>query len=164
MKNLFLISILLLSFSCFSQSCIPILSEDKNYINNLDGTTTDPSTGLMWQRCPIGTNWENGSCAGNPIPMDWQTALFESRKSRLLGYSDWRLPNLKELLSIVDFNCDSPAINEQYFNVFQTNKYWTSTPIINYGGSVYSVSFGQGGGFYNTGNDYTHYIRLVRYK
>jgi hypothetical protein len=62
--------------------------------DNRDGTITDGATGLIWSRQDSGTG------------MDWQAALAwvqEKNNKRFLGHNDWRLPNAKELQSIVDY-------------------------------------------------------------
>jgi hypothetical protein len=59
-----------------------------------DGTITDRATGLMWAKSDSGHG------------MDWETALAwvqRKNRERYLGYQDWRLPNAKELQSIVDY-------------------------------------------------------------
>ena len=84
----------------------------KNYDRNLfqdngDGTISDLATGLMWAK-------EDSS-----FGMDWQSALDWVQKMNSavhLGYGDWRLPNAKEMQSIVDYDrspqsTNSPAIS-----------------------------------------------------
>jgi len=62
-----------------------------NFVDNNDGTITDNATGLMWQQADDG------------IARDWQNALSYAETLTLSDYSDWRLPNAKELQSIVDY-------------------------------------------------------------
>ncbi len=62
-----------------------------NFIDNGDGTITDRTTALMWQQN------DNGS------GKNWQDALAYAESLELAGYDDWRLPNAKELHSIVDY-------------------------------------------------------------
>jgi len=59
--------------------------------DNGDGTVTDSLTRLMWQK-------------GENERMDWYAALRSSKEMRLAGHSDWRLPNLKELNSILNLD------------------------------------------------------------
>ncbi|MFH0753804.1 MAG: DUF1566 domain-containing protein [Candidatus Omnitrophota bacterium] len=59
--------------------------------DNADGTVTDPLTGLMWQK-------------GENERMDWYAALKACKDMNLGGHSDWRLPNLKELNSILNLS------------------------------------------------------------
>ncbi len=62
-----------------------------HFVDNGDGTITDTATGLMWQK--------DDSQKG----MDWGDALAYAEKLKLAGHDDWRLPNAKELQSIVDY-------------------------------------------------------------
>jgi hypothetical protein len=61
------------------------------YIDNQDGTISDIATGLMWQKSDDGKS------------RDWKEALLYAKNLTLAGKSDWRLPNIKELQSIVDY-------------------------------------------------------------
>lgn len=74
------------------------------FVDNRDGTISDLATGLMWQQA------DDGSAR------NWQDALAYSENLELAGYTDWRLPNAKELQSIVDYTRSpdataSPAID-----------------------------------------------------
>ncbi len=62
------------------------------FVDNGDGTITDKATGLMWAK--------EDSQKG----MDWQSALQYAENSELAGHSDWRLPNVKELQGIVNYD------------------------------------------------------------
>lgn len=78
-----------------------------NFINNNNGTITDNATGLMWQQSDDG------------ITRDWQNALSYAENLSLGNHSDWRLPNAKELQSIVDYSrspsaTNSPAIDPMF--------------------------------------------------
>jgi len=100
-----------------------------NFVDNNDGTISDLATGLMWQKADDGT------------PRDWQGALAYAESLSLAGYSDWRLPNIKELQSIVDYTrcpsvSNSAAINPMFVtttisdpdgNPGQYPYYWSGT-------------------------------------
>jgi hypothetical protein len=84
--------------------------------------------------------------------MDWLEALEYANESELAGYSDWRLPNSKELESLVDYEkTDFPAIDTDYFNTTVTDfdyvddsyYVWTSTTQGDFKYSACYVSFGQ---------------------
>ena len=62
-----------------------------SYQDNGDGTMTDRDTGLMW------TKADSGGTA------NWEKALGYPKKLKYARYDDWRLPNAKELQSIVDY-------------------------------------------------------------
>lgn len=63
-----------------------------DFLDNGDGTISDAATGLMWMQ------------NDNAEALDWEDALSYSENMEFAGYSDWRLPNIKELLSIVDYS------------------------------------------------------------
>jgi hypothetical protein len=124
------------------------------FIDNGDGTVTDVSTGLMWAR------------TDSALGMTWQEALgwVQARNAaNHLGHNDWRLPNAKELHSLVnyenapDFN-GMPAIDTRFFDCTAiTNEngeadypyYWTSTTHAGYsptgsaGGQAVYIPFGR---------------------
>ena len=102
-----------------------------NFVDNGDGTITDEATGLMWSKYDSG------------FGMTWEEALAwvqQKNEENYLGYNDWRLPNAKELQSIVDYTrspdtTNSPAIDPIFECSPITNEgnqtdypyYWTST-------------------------------------
>jgi hypothetical protein len=63
------------------------------------GTVTDNLTGLMWAKD-----------ADAIRPEDWEDALAYCNALILGGHDDWRLPNVKELLSLIDFGKNNPAL------------------------------------------------------
>ncbi len=84
-----------------------------NFIDNHDGTITDLSTGLMWMKYDSGYFKAGDNRDGK---LNWQQALDWAESLEYAGYSDWRLPNAKELQGIVDYTrspdiTDSPAID-----------------------------------------------------
>ncbi|CAN2043950.1 exported hypothetical protein [Candidatus Magnetomoraceae bacterium gMMP-13] len=97
-----------------------------NFVINGDGTITDTKTGLMWQQ------------ATAPNKMNWKDALAYCENLTLAGYSDWRLPDIKELASIVDLTRYMPAIDINYFPDTVSDFYWSS--VSNDQDGYYSVS------------------------
>lgn len=119
--------------------------------DNGGGTITDAATGLMWARD------DNG--AG----VTWEQALAwveQQNAANYLGYSDWRLPNAKELQSLVDYTrapdtTGSAAIDSLFNATAITNEagqadygfYWSSTTFLRADGSATDaayVAFGRG--------------------
>lgn len=85
------------------------------FADNGDGTLTDTRTGLMWLRCPLGQTWTGAACDGEPDYRDWPSALVAADGGVFAGFNDWRLPNIKELASIVEQRCRMPAQNASLF-------------------------------------------------
>ena len=94
--------------------------------NNGNGTISDEATGLMWQQT------DNGS------GIDWEHALAYAQtqnNANYLGHNDWRLPNSKELQSLVDYTRSPYATNPA--NVGPAiNALFSCTKIINAGGKA----------------------------
>ena len=108
---------------------------DDRYTDNGDGTISDAQTGLMWMQCSYGQTYDGGDtnadgliCEGSPTFGSWQQAFAWAADSTDYGYNDWRLPNIKELGSIVDFGSAKPAINQSIFPNTASGPYWSSTP------------------------------------
>ncbi len=70
-----------------------------HYIAYANGTALDTKTNLLWQRCSVGETWKGSNCTGEPKEYTWDEAMQLS--STLAGYSDWRLPTIDELGTLV---------------------------------------------------------------
>ncbi|MBJ6938275.1 DUF1566 domain-containing protein, partial [Vibrio cholerae] len=81
--------------------------------DNGDGTVTHHTTGLIWQRCSLGQSWDGTDCTGEATTFTWEEALAAAAQHTFAGRNDWRLPNKNELVSIVEYRCYRPAINNQ---------------------------------------------------
>ncbi|MBF0240196.1 MAG: DUF1566 domain-containing protein [SAR324 cluster bacterium] len=79
------------------------------------GTVLDKPRGLLWQQADDG------------ISRTWEGALSYCEGLDLGGYSDWRLPNIKELESITDDTRANPVINVTYFPTTKSSVYWSSS-------------------------------------
>lgn len=98
-----------------------------DFHDNRDGTVSDRATGLMWCK------------ADSKAGMDWPSALawIQARnREHYLGHDDWRLPNAKELQSIVDYQRAPETTRSAAIDpVFETSRlpdgefpfYWSST-------------------------------------
>jgi hypothetical protein len=124
------------------------------FVDNGDGTITDNATGLMWSKDDSGQG------------MDWEDALAwvrQKNEENYLGHNDWRLPNAKELQSIVDYTRSPGTTNSAAIDpVFRVTSiidergetnypfYWTSTTHADAaggGGAAVYVAFGEALGY-----------------
>ncbi len=89
-----------------------------------DGAVTDRATGLVWQKADSGKG------------LNWEAALAYAESLNLAGHDDWRLPNAKELQSIVDYGHapdatdrakQGPALNPVFKMGDPEAWYWTGT-------------------------------------
>lgn len=123
---------------------------NNDYVDNGNNTITDDSTGLQWMK--------NDSAQG----MIWLDALEYCEELNFAGYDDWRLPNAKELQSIVDYTrspdtTNSPAIDSIFQTSSITNEsgqldypfFWTSTTHASEmgGNTAAYISFGRAMGY-----------------
>ena len=92
--------------------------------------------------------------------MAWDAALTYCESLTLAGHADWRLPNRKELRSIVDYAKYNPAIDTSYFPDTLSSYYWSSTTGAYGSGNAWYVNFFDGSYFSNKSNAY--YVRAVR--
>jgi hypothetical protein len=114
-----------------SFSCALVLAQSQVCRNDIASTFTtwavvgdtiyDSSTGLSWERCVVGQTWTGSDCTGEPTPLPWASALTGAPVG-------WRLPNVKELESIIERRCVSPAASTIAFPNIPQTRHWTSTP------------------------------------
>ena len=138
-----------------------------DFTANGDGTVTHLKTGLMWKQCAEGLS---GAACGNgaATQMTWANALAAAvvaNSANFAGKSDWRLPNVKELNSIVETCGSFPAINTALFPNTPLGSgadSWSATTFVQNGASAWIVTFGSG--FENNGfkSFPLAYARLVR--
>jgi hypothetical protein len=134
------------SFSTWAQDCFDEqnlhTSSMKEFIIHDDGTTTHLPTGLMWKRCLQGIESDNADCnSGSALTLSWQGALEHVQELNsnggFAGYTDWRLPNPKELTSMIEYGCSKPSINLQVFPNMAEIRVWSSTISENIAGERY---------------------------
>ena len=121
-----------------------------------DGSeVTDNTTGLVWRRCAEGMSWSEGTCNGD-------ATLYTQEAALQLGINGWRLPNIKELASIVDLSKVNPAIDPSSFpNTPTSTDFWSSSPNVRDSRNAWFVGFDYGYVYYY-GRFNSGYVRLVR--
>lgn len=149
-----------------------------SYQDNKDGTISDLNTGLMWVKA-----------RGEKV--NWKDAIAGASKCRVGGCNDWRVPNIKELYSLIDFNgsarrtadASTPYIDTRYFEFKYGDESkgermidcqdWSATEYVgttmNGNATVFGVNFADGRikGYPKVrpgpgGGDHTLYVRYVR--
>ena len=136
----------------FGQDCF-YAGAQPQYRDNHDGTISDLHTGLMWQKTPA-----------QDRKLTFREIFAEAQQSRLAGYDDWRVPTIKELYSLIDFNGNSRAqppvayLDTHYFDFRFGDEsagerridaqYWSSTEYVGLtmrgNATVYGVNFADG--------------------
>jgi len=120
------------------------------FIDNNDGTVTEKSSGLIWQK-------EDDGQVRTAIE-----ALSYCKDLRLGGYSDWRLPFKKELITLVDYKVTSGAtINKVFATGTKASNYWSASGFVGNTDLVWFVAFDKGFAYYYN-NSSKFYVRCVR--
>jgi len=136
--------------------------------DNTDGTISDPESGLIWKKCSEGQSWSSAgnNCTGIADDYNWQAALQRAQAVNTgtgenFSQSDWRVPNIKELASIVELRCNNPAINNTVFPATLSSVFWSSSPYAPSSNSAWGVSFNIGIDDVNVKSNGNR-VRLVR--
>jgi Protein of unknown function (DUF1566) len=136
------------------------------YIVHGDGTVTDTLTKLMWMQCAEGQEFlpSGREIVGQVLHYTWDSAMRVpiklNQRSGFAGYSDWRLPSLPELQSLVQLE-ERPTLCTAAFPQAPIAMFWSSTLVIEGGRDAWNVYFGSGSQGTND-RDNTYAVRLVR--
>ncbi len=138
------------------------------------GTVKHLPTGLIWKRCAEGQvwdDWNGGTCEGWPASYTWQQTFQRAEAVNAgaagtwnAGQSDWRIPNVNELKSIVESGCYGPAINAAEFPQTpgsQQSYFWSSSPQTGKPDNAWFVHFSAGVDLWLSRAN-TYFVRLVR--
>jgi len=160
--------------TCWDQSGSPIdcagtrqdgelqkgVSTDPRFTDNGDGTVKDNLTGLIWLK--------NANCFGY---LQWYDAVARPNTlaSGACGLSDgsaagaWRLPNIKELQSLIDFAQIYPALPAGHpFSMVQSSTYWSSTTNLYNQSLAWGVFLPSGDVYYASFKYYHYFVWPVR--
>ena len=173
--------------TCYSNAGAPIAcagtgqdgekqaGETLAYQDNGDGTVTDLNTGLQWQK-----RSDDGSISDRDTTFSFANAaahITALNAANFAGRNDWRLPNIRELQSLVNYGAANPAIMS---SAFHTNcfggctvlncsctaflHHWSSTTATNTPASAFTVNFSDGtvGVFTKSGVGNVFAVRAVR--
>lgn len=162
MKNSFistLFAALLAVSSAQAQTCNPNITRsapDSRYQLVGGSEVLDTQTKLIWQRCSLGQTWNGVTCTGTATTHTWTDALA---KAKAVG-NGYRLPNIKELQSLVEEACYNSSINETLFPSTPSSVYWSASLTAGYS-SAWRVYFNDGA-TYNQGGNNSLNVRAVR--
>jgi hypothetical protein len=120
-----------------------------HFTDNGNGTITDNVTDLVWQKLH------------STDSLTWEQSLTYADTATIGGYSDWRLPNIKELHSLNDENFVNPSVNNAFFSNVGVNKFWSSTSLPNQTTKAWYLSTQFGITTYDA-KTVKHYIYCVR--
>ena len=128
-------------------------SPKARYIDHGNGTATDNSTGLMWTR----------DTQQIPGRLAWHEALNACDNLSYAGHDNWRLPQVKELQSLIDYGRENlPGLpTENPFINVQSWYYWSSTANTFITNSAWSVDMHYGHPWYHD-KSYDFYVWCVR--
>jgi hypothetical protein len=111
----------------------------------------DTRTGLMWEDTPH----------VKEVKITQPRAKTYCSELKLGGHENWRLPTIKELLSIVDYTRVSPATFKVFSYIEDESFYWTSTPVADADDEYWGVNFKRGESS-RASEYYDRYVRCVR--
>lgn len=137
----------------------------ENFVGNADGTVTDKNRKLMWKRCSEGQTFSGtgvASCTGTASSnVIWSDALSMTNSS-FASYSNWRLPNIKELQTIVkEANAAAPIIDGTLFPNTPASATWSNSPLAGSSTDSWYVDFSNGQVLYGTRGSKTDSVAPV---
>ncbi|HXU33403.1 MAG TPA: DUF1566 domain-containing protein [Thermoanaerobaculia bacterium] len=136
-----------------------------SFTDNGDGTITDDNTGLMWEKKgdngglhdkDNGYYWSGTGSVFQETIWDWLEDVNAEGGTGFAGYADWRIPNAKELQTLVDYESGAPMISAAFNNNCVSGitvltgscnpitGYWTSTTWARSTGMAWGVNFNEG--------------------
>jgi hypothetical protein len=136
-------------WSCVKDNVTGLIWE----VKTLDGGIHDANTTYRW-------GGKGADPFGTEFYSDWDVLVDGSNNESLCGFKDWRVPRVKELEGLVNFDRTSPAIDSNYFPN-SSSHFWSASAYAYYSDGAWNVVFGYG---YSYNNDRYNgqQVRLVR--
>ncbi len=131
---------------CVSGPSMPASS----FADNGDGTVTDAVTSLMWTKCamnsPGAPHANTTTCAGSNDEDKFEVVIGGCEGMSYAGHTDWRLPSIRELATLVDFSANSaPYIDTTFFpNTGTSPTYAASTSEKQQNNRAWGIRFNTG--------------------
>lgn len=158
------LSLSVLFISAFSHAecqdnIIPSISTG-SLLDQGNGTLLDTRTGLQWSNCLVGQEWNGQQCEGEAVTFARISTALEYVNINLPG---WRVPSIKELLSLVDYSCSFPAARAPLYPADSGYSLISSTPNLEetqnftHTKCIWGVSFDEGRAFCSSTSDLRYY-------
>ena len=146
--------------------------QDGNYVRERSYTSLqgglivqDNVTKLMWE---VKQNKDGNADYANPHDADNRYRWYDTtdfinalNSANFGGYSDWRMPTIKELDSIVNLGKLDPSIDETFFPNTQSYYYWSSTTYVSNTGSAWFMNFSYGNDLYDRKSSSYHIFVFI---
>lgn len=142
------------TFSAALAACPSVPTAQRFAFNGAE--VTDHKTGLVWARCSLGQSWSGSDCGGMSASLTHEEALAHAK-----GQSDWRLPSVKELASLVDRGCYQVAVDSAAFPATTATSVWTATPDSNNSSRAWTIDF-RSAEVEDDDRSFRYHVRLVR--
>ena len=149
-----------------TESNTGIIWQNNRFTSDVEGCVIDSLTELEWYKnasslCVGGCTWSEEGDAGSA-----QEAINIMNTNNVCGYDDWRLPNINELNTLINFSASQNGSTPSAWLVAQgiamsLSSYWTSTVNIPSGGDVFVIDFSSGINGYASVSD-SYYLIPVR--
>lgn len=131
---------------------LDLLRPTTDYVDNGDGTVTHKPTNLTWQRCAVGRTWTGTACTG--LLGTFTAVLANALTSNFAGKTDWRLPTIDELESLVNYTNATNVLNTTIFrSSIDTDILWSSSSAVFQPDVQWAIPVIVGSTSYNTGNN-----------
>ncbi|MDH5716281.1 MAG: DUF1566 domain-containing protein [Spirochaetia bacterium] len=125
---------------CVSQS----LPARQDYQENGDGTISDYASGIIFMKCPAGTIVDYNTtnyCNGEKTLSTWVEALSFCENLNYAGNTNWRLPSIRELSSMIDFSSEAVTSLSKLMFPAAAGSFWSSTTNVNSTSEAWQVNF-----------------------
>jgi hypothetical protein len=151
------------SWSCVRDNITGFIWE----IKTDDGGVRDKDTKYFWGG--LSAEGRNDLGAHGEYYDDWNPLVVNANEQTLCGFSDWRVPHIKELATLLDRGVTvGPTIDTTYFPNTIEDNYWTSTPahpeLNDLIGKARRIGFDNAvdRSWFRSGINSHYYVRLIR--
>lgn len=158
-----LLGVINISYAECKSNIVQTAPNSRYQLLNNGSEVKDLRTNLIWQRCSEGQVWDGANCMGSANQYTWTSAMQRAANKGM----GWRVPNIKELASLIERACTAPALNSTYFpnfpsiptNAVSSIEYWSSSTQSTH---AWIMSL-DGGNTFGGNKELYKYVRFVRF-